>query len=110
MAQWTPATITAWRFGRLLTAAYGNVHLLGNGLAQDRLTTLPPPTHGLLSLCGDGRHADKRGTTHPVGQQGHISQHPPWFLGLRFVLVMAAWDGERIPVSLRRIVPKRPEG
>src|SRR5215468_1656232 len=28
MARWTPATITAWRFGRLLKAAYWNVHLL----------------------------------------------------------------------------------
>src|SRR6266511_316806 len=28
MARWTPATITAWRFGRLLKAAYWNVHLI----------------------------------------------------------------------------------
>jgi hypothetical protein len=27
-ARWTPATIPAWRFGRLLTAAYWNVPLL----------------------------------------------------------------------------------
>jgi hypothetical protein len=93
LARWTPATITAWRFGRLLKAAYGNVHLLVGGLAQALLTTLPPPTHGILSLFGDGSHADKRGTKHPMGQTGRISQHPPWFLGLRFVLLMAAWEG-----------------
>src|SRR6266542_5246026 len=28
MARWTPATITAWRFGRLLKAAYWNLHLI----------------------------------------------------------------------------------
>jgi hypothetical protein len=28
MAKWTPATITAWRFGRLLQASYWHVHLL----------------------------------------------------------------------------------
>src|SRR5262249_54989873 len=28
MTRWTPASITAWRFGRLLKAAYWNVHLL----------------------------------------------------------------------------------
>ena len=43
MARWTPATITAWRFGRLLKAAYWNVHLLVNWLAQDLLTTFHRP-------------------------------------------------------------------
>jgi hypothetical protein len=37
MTRWTPATITAWRFGRLLKAAYWNVHLLVSWLAQDLL-------------------------------------------------------------------------
>jgi hypothetical protein len=107
MARWTPATITAWRFGRLLKAAYWNVHLLVSWLAQDLVATLPPPTNGILSLCGDGSHADKRGTKNPMVQKGRISQQHPWFLGLRFVLLMAAWDGYRIPVGLRRILPKR---
>jgi hypothetical protein len=106
MARWTPATITAWRFGRLLKAAYWNVHLLVSWLAQDLLVTLPPPTNGVLYLFGDGSHADKRGTKNPVAQKGRISQHHPWFFGLRFVVVMAAWDGYRVPVSFRLIVPK----
>ena len=53
MARWTPAAITAWRFGRLLKAAYWNVHLLVSWLAQDLLTTLPPPTNGVLYLLND---------------------------------------------------------
>jgi hypothetical protein len=92
-ARWTPATITAWRFGRRLKALSWTVHLLVNWVAQAFLATLPPPPHGVLSLCGDGSHADKRGTPKPVGQQGRISQHHPWYFGLRFVLVMAAGDG-----------------
>jgi len=48
MAQWTPAALTAWRFGRLLTAASWNVHLLVSWLGQDLLPTLPPPTNGIL--------------------------------------------------------------
>ena len=107
MARWTPATITAWRFGRLLKAAYWNVHLIVSWLAQDLLATLPPPPNGVLYLFGDGSHADKRGTKNPVVQKGRISQHHPWFLGLRFVLLMAAWDGYRVPVSFRLIWPKR---
>jgi Transposase DDE domain len=110
MAKWTPATITAWRFGRLLKAAYWNVHLLVSWFAQDLLVTLPPPANGILYLFGDGSHADKRGTKHPVAQKGRISQHHPWFFGLRFVLLMAAWDSYRIPVSFRLILPKRHAG
>src|SRR5437870_645923 len=45
MARWTPATITAWRLGRLLKAAYGNVPRIGSWLAQDILATLPAPTN-----------------------------------------------------------------
>jgi len=54
---------------------------------------LSPPTNGVLYLFGDGRHADKRGTKHPVGPKGRLSQRHPWFLGLRFGLWLAAWDG-----------------
>jgi hypothetical protein len=43
MARWTPATITAWRCGRLLKATYWNVHLLVSWLAHDLLMTLPAP-------------------------------------------------------------------
>jgi len=107
MARWTPATITAWRFGRLLKAAYWNVHRLVRWLVQDILATLPPPTNGVRYLFGDGSHADQRGIKHPVAQTGRISQHHPWFFGLRFVRLMAAWDGYRVPVSVRIIVPKR---
>jgi Transposase DDE domain len=107
MARWTPATITAWRFGRLLKAAYWNVHLLVSWLVQELLATLPPPTNGVLYLFGDGSHADKRGIKNPGAQQGRISPQHPWFFGLRFVLLMAAWDGARVPVSFRLILPKR---
>jgi hypothetical protein len=106
MARWTPAAITAWRFGRLLKATYWNVHLLVSWLAQDLVATLPPPPNGILHLFGDGSHADKRGTKNPIGQKGRISQHHPWFFGRRFVVLMAAWDGYRIPVSFRLILPK----
>jgi Transposase DDE domain len=106
MARWPPAAITAWRLGRLLKATYWNVHLLVSWLAQDLVAALPPPPNGILHLFGDGSHADTRGTKNPVGQKGRISQHHPWFFGIRFVVLMAAWDGYRIPVSFRLILPK----
>jgi hypothetical protein len=108
MARWTPATLTAWRFGRGRKAASWPVPLLVRWLAPDCLPTWPAPTHGILSLFGDGRHADTRGTKHPLGQQGRISQYHPWFCGVRFALLMAAWDGDRLPVDCRLMLPKRP--
>ena len=110
MARWPPATITAWRFGRLLKAAYWNVHLLVSWLAQDLLATWPAPANGLLSLFGEGSHADKRGTKNPGAQKGRNSKQKPWFFGLRFVRLMAAWDGYRLPVGFRLILPKRHAG
>ena len=79
MARWTPATITAWRFGRLLKAAYWNVHLLVSWLVQELLATLPPPTNGVLYLFGDGSHADKRGIKNPVAQKGASASIIPGF-------------------------------
>jgi hypothetical protein len=110
MARWTPGTVTAWRFGRLLKAAYWNMHLLVHWLAQDLMGTLPAPANGILYLFGDGSHADKRGTQNPVAQKGRNRKQQPWFFGLRFVLLLAAWDGYRLPVGLRLILPTRHTG
>src|SRR5262249_7057769 len=99
-----------WRFGRVLKAAYGNVHWLVRWLAQELMAPLPAPAHGMLSLLGDGRHADKRGTTHPVAQQGRIRKHQPGFFCLRGAVLMAAWDGERVPAGCRLMLPKRHAG
>jgi hypothetical protein len=110
MARWTPAPITAWRFSRLLKATYWNIHLLVSWMAQDLIATLPPPTNRILYLIGDGSQADKRGGKNPVAQKGRKSQYHPWFFGIRFVLLIAAWDGYRIPVGFRIILPKRHQG
>jgi hypothetical protein len=110
MARWTPAAITAWRFGRLLKATYWNVHGIVSWVAQDLVATLPAPPNGILYLFGDGRHADKRGTKNPGAPKGRNSQHHPWFFGLRFVLLLAAWANYRIPVGCRLILPKRHAG
>ena len=110
MTRWTPASITAWRFARLLKATYWNVHLLVTWMAQDLLATLPPPTNRILYLIGDGSQADKRGSKNPVAQKGRKSKYHPWFFGIRFVLLIAAWAGYRIPVGFRIILPKLHSG
>jgi hypothetical protein len=110
MARWTPASITAWRFSRLLKASYWNIHLIVSWMAHDLIATLPPPTNRILFLIGDGSQADKRGAKNPMAQKGRKSKYPPWFFGIRFVLLMAAWDAYRIPVGFRLMLPKRHAG
>ena len=82
--------VALWAFAqsRLLARASPR-ELVGAG----SVATLPAPTNGILYLFGDGSHADKRGTKNPVAQKGRHSKHHPGFFGLRFVLLMAAWDG-----------------
>jgi hypothetical protein len=105
--RWSPAAITAWRFRRLLKAAYWNVHLLIAWLADDVINALPAPADGILYVIGDGSHKDKRASKNPLAQKGRKSQHHPWFFGIRFALLMVAWDVYRIPVAFRIILPKR---
>ena len=79
MVRWTPVTITAWRFGRVLKAAYWNASHRELGGAGSRGHHSTGERHSLY-FFGDGSHADKRGTKNPVAQKGRISKHHPWFL------------------------------
>ena len=106
LARWTPGSITAWRFRRLLKAAYWNIHLLVEWWGQEAFNTLPPPKDGTLFLVGDGSVKPKRGTQNPMAQKGRKSEHQPWFFGVRFALLIATWDGYRFPVAFRLIRPK----
>jgi len=93
LARWTPGSITAWRFRRVLKATYWNIPLLVTWWVEEALHTLPPPKAGTLSLVGDGSVKPKRGTPPPVAQKGRKSEHQPWFFGIRFALLIATWDG-----------------
>jgi hypothetical protein len=106
LQRWSPAAITAWRFRRLLNAAYWNVHLLIAWLADDVINALPASADGILSVIGDGSHKDTRASKNPLAQKGRKSQHHPWFFGIRFALLLVAWDVSRIPVAFRLILPK----
>jgi hypothetical protein len=106
LARWTPGSITAWRWRRVLKAAYWNIHLLVEWWVQEAFNTLPPPKDGTLYLGGDGSVKPKRGTQHPVAQKGRKSEHQPWFWGVRFALLIATWESYRFPVAFRLIRPK----
>jgi hypothetical protein len=86
------------------------VHLIVSWLAHDIVAILPPSPNGTLYLFGNSSQADKRGTKNPVAQKGRKSQHHPWLFGIRFVLLIAAWDGYGVPVGFRLVLPKRHGG
>jgi hypothetical protein len=106
LARWTPAGVTAWRWRRVRKATYWAMHRLVEWWAQKALNTLPPPEDGVLTLTGDGSQADKRSAKNPMAQKGRQSEHHPWFVGLRFALLMVSWDVFRVPVAFRLIRPK----
>jgi hypothetical protein len=64
----------------------------------------------LLSEIGYRVGQALNASKNPTAQKGRNSQHHPWVFGLRFVLLMAAWDGYRLPVGFRLILPKRHAG
>jgi Transposase DDE domain len=106
LARWSPRQITEWRFRRLLKASYWSVHLLIEWLAQDVMAQLPPPEDGIIYVIGDGSHKPKRSRDTSIAQTGRNSKHQDWFFGIRFALLIVAWDVYRLPVSFRIILPK----
>jgi hypothetical protein len=106
LSRWSPAHIPEWRLRRVLKATYWTAQELLTWWADEAIACFPPPPDGVLYVVGDGSEKPKRGTKNAVVQKGRKGKHTPWFLGIRFVLVIACWDVYRIPVSFRIILPK----
>jgi hypothetical protein len=106
LARWTPGSITVWRIRCVLKAAYWDIPLLVAWWVEAALQTLPPPKDGTRYLVGDGSVKPKRGAQNPLAQKGRKSEHQPWFFGIRFALLIANWDVDRLPVAFRLIRPK----
>lgn len=72
------------------------------------MQTLPPPADRVITLTGDGRDKSKRGKHNPLAQKGRHSEHPPWFFGVRFALLIVRWNVLRLPVASRPMRPNSP--
>ena len=106
LSRWSPAAVTSWRLRRLLKAGYWSIHVLVEWLANDVIASWPAPQNGVLFEIGDSSHVPKRGAKTPTAQKSRKSKYHPWFFGIRFVLLIVAWDVYRIPVAFRIILPK----
>jgi hypothetical protein len=101
-----PSWITEWRFRRLLSAAYWGLHLLLWWFAEQAIKSFPEPEDKVVYVIADGSKKDKRGKKNPATQKGREGQHSSWFFGIRFVVLMLAWDVYRIPVDFCLVLPK----
>ena len=74
--------------------------------AEEAIKSFPEPEDKVAYVITDGSQKDKRGKKNPVAQKGRKSEHHSWFFGIRFVLLMLAWDVYRIPVDFCIVLPK----
>lgn len=101
-----PRFITEWRFRRLLDAGYWSLKMLLRWFAEEAIKALPEPENTVIYLIADGSQKDKRGQKNPAAQKGRLSEHHSWFFGIKFVVLMVAWEGYRIPVDFEIVRPK----
>jgi len=106
LSQSAPGFITEWRFRRLLSAGYWSLKVLLRWFAEEAIKSLPEPENKVLYVIADGSKKDKRGPKNPAAQKGRLNEHHSWFFGIKFVVLMVAWDDYRIPVDFQMVLPK----
>ena len=106
LSQSTPGFITEWRFRRLLSAGYWSLKVLLHWFAEEAIKSLPVPDNHVLYIIVDGSKKDKRGCRNPAAQKGRLSQYHAWFFGIKFIVLMVAWQDYRIPVDFHVVLPK----
>jgi hypothetical protein len=78
-----------------------------SGRADKVVRSLPPPSDGKLDLMGDTTHKPKRGQPHPLGLVTRQSESSPSTFGCNMGVLVARWDGLRIPIAMATIAPQR---
>ena len=106
LSQSAPGFITEWRFRRLLSAGYWSLKVLLHWFAEEAIKSLPVPENQVLYVIADGSKKDKRGPKNPAAQKGRLNEHHAWFFGIKFVVLIVAWDDYRIPVDFQMVLPK----
>jgi len=106
LSQSAPGFITEWRFRRLLSAGYWSLKVLLHWFAEEAIKSLPGPENKVVYVIVDGSKKDKRGQKNPAAQKGRMNEHHAWFFGIKFVVLMVAWDNYRIPVDFQMVLPK----
>jgi hypothetical protein len=104
---YVPAGLSYWALLRMMRSGQWDAHAVLKGMSKKVLRTLPPPADGRLYLIGDTTHKIKRGRKHPLGLVTRQSESSPYTFGFGIVVLIASWDGFRIPVAIAPIDPTR---
>ncbi|PON11992.1 hypothetical protein C2W62_41945 [Candidatus Entotheonella serta] len=107
MCPYLPPHLSYWALIRMLRSGKWDAQAVMNGMAQQVLQSLPPAADGKLYLIGDTTHKPKRGKKHPLGHVTRQSTSSPHFYGFGMVVLVASWNGYRIPIQIATIDPKR---
>lgn len=93
-------------FPAIIKPGYWQLKVLLRWFAEKTMKALPAPDNKVLYLIADGSKKDKRGQKNPAAQKGRLSEHQAWFFGIKFVVLMVAWEGYRLPVDFEIVRPK----
>jgi hypothetical protein len=107
LCPYLPPHLSYWALIRMLRSGKWNAQAVMNGMADKVLRSLPPAADGKLYLIGDTTHKPKRGKKHPLGQVTRQSNSSPHVFGFGMVVLVASWNGFRIPIQIATIDPER---
>jgi hypothetical protein len=107
LCPYLPPHLSYWALIRMLRSGKWDVQAVMDGMAEKVLRSLPPAADGKLYLIGDTTHKPKRGKKHPLGHMTRQSKSSPYFFGFGMVVLVASWNGYRIPIKVATIDPER---
>ena len=107
LCPYLPPHLSYWVLIRMLRSGKWDAQAVMNGMADKVLRSLPPAADGRLYLIGDTTHKPKRGQKHPLGEVTRQSKSSPHVFGFGMVVLVASWNGFRIPIRIATLDPER---
>jgi len=107
LCPYLPPHLSYWVLIRMLRSGKLDAQAVMNGMADKVLRSLPPAADGKLYLIGDTTHKPKRGQQHPLGHVTRQSKSSPHVFGFGMVVLVASWNGFRIPIRIATLDPER---
>jgi hypothetical protein len=107
LCPYLPPHLSYWALIRMLRSGKWDAQVVLTGIADKVLRSLPPAADGKLYLIGDTTHKPKRGRKHPLGHVTRQSESASYTFGFDMVVLVASWDGFRIPIAIATIDPER---
>jgi hypothetical protein len=111
LKDWTrkmPFALAYWTTLRMIRARVWDEQALRELMVADTLHTLPPPTDGRLHLIPDTTRKEKTGEQQPLAYTTKTGKFEPYLFGHTVWLLLAQWNGFRVPVAVRVLSSQDP--